>query len=76
MTEVIIAAGWSIATRDGLSIDFSGNRNVLANGETKDVGWVRQGKPVAMRAHRSLVNSTQQVVERTWRYWGIPLLSL
>lgn len=53
VAEVIIAASWGIATHDVLPVDLCRDRNVLPNGQAKDILRVRQGKPVAKRPQRS-----------------------
>lgn len=53
MAEVVIAASRGIAAHDVLSIDLCRNRNVLSNGQAKDILRMRQGKPVAKRPQRT-----------------------
>ena len=49
MTEVVVTAGGGVATHDILSIDFSSNRDVLANGKAENIFGVGQREAVAVR---------------------------
>lgn len=46
VAKVVVAARGGVATDDFLAVYLGRNGNVLANGETQDVGWPRQRKAV------------------------------
>lgn len=47
MTLIVVAACWSIASHNLLSVNFSLDRDVLTYGKTQNIIWMGQSKLVA-----------------------------
>lgn len=50
VTKVVIATGGCVATHYLLSVDLSSHRDVLSNGQTKNILRMRQSKSVTAQS--------------------------